>query len=128
VQASVPHGIHPNLMFRIAVREIESWLLANRFDFAQYLGVPVARLPERPELEQHRKEIVIGLARRSHKRLIRDDLLPAPSGTSRIGPNYVGRLTEFAANMWDIDDAATRSNSLQRAIAALARFQPVVTN
>ena len=36
---------HPNLLFRIAVRSVESWLLADRTSFASYLGVQRNSIP-----------------------------------------------------------------------------------
>ena len=36
---------HPNLMLRVAVREVESWLLAGRLNLAQYLYVAEKWIP-----------------------------------------------------------------------------------
>src|SRR5665213_1999972 len=36
--ADYPSRKHPNLLFCVAVREIESWLLADRAGFARFLG------------------------------------------------------------------------------------------
>lgn len=40
---SVPK--HSNLLFRIAVREVESWLLADRAGFAKFLGIKKDLIP-----------------------------------------------------------------------------------
>jgi hypothetical protein len=113
-------------MFRVAEREIESWLLANRHSFATFLDVPVARIPERPDLEIDPKNRVVQLARMSRSRRIREDMVPEPGSGRNIGPDYVGRLIEFAVNTWDIDDAAGRSFSLRRAVTALSAYHPVL--
>lgn len=36
---------HPNLIFRVAVIEVEAWLLAHREAFAQFLGIPANLIP-----------------------------------------------------------------------------------
>ena len=36
---------------RIAVRELESWLLADRVGFADFFDAPIALLPEEPDKE-----------------------------------------------------------------------------
>ena len=40
----------PNgLLFRVIIREIESWLMADRKSFSDFTGVPLTRLPAYPE-------------------------------------------------------------------------------
>lgn len=114
---------HENLLFRVAVREVESWLLAHRTAIARFLGVPRERIPLTPEGSSHPKADMIGLARRSGKNKIREDIVPI--GTSRQGRNYNGRLIEFVENDWDVDEAVANSDSLQRFCHALATFNPV---
>ena len=42
---------HPNrkMLFRVVVREVESWLLADREGIADFLSVPLNRIPNDPE-------------------------------------------------------------------------------
>ena len=40
---------HPNLMFRVAVREVESWLLADGESLAKYPNVRVNQMPRTPD-------------------------------------------------------------------------------
>jgi hypothetical protein len=44
IQEWLPRGRHANLVLRIAVRMVESWLLADREGFAKFLGVPLNRI------------------------------------------------------------------------------------
>lgn len=37
------------LIFRIAVREIETWVMADRSGFSDFSGIPSARVPRQPE-------------------------------------------------------------------------------
>ncbi len=121
----LPHGQHDNLILRIAVREIESWLLADLERFAHFLGVRSDRIPQWPDSETDPKGLVVDLARRSRKRDIREDLVPAPESTSKVGRNYVGQLIRFVASDWQVDEAVCRrSPSLSKARAAVQRFSP----
>jgi len=115
---------HSNLIFRVAVREVEAWILGDRVGLAKYLGVSWTRVPRDVESIVNPKETLIGLARRSRKRDIREDIVPATGSTARIGPNYNGRLGSFVRTQWDIATAQLSSNSLDRTVTALSSFQP----
>jgi hypothetical protein len=114
---------HDNLIFRIAVREVESWILADKEGFADFLGISAARIPENPDGLADPKRTLMNLAAGSRKRKIREDIVPV-SDNARIGPNYNGRLMEFVLGNWDIERASNRSDSLRRAIRHLERFRP----
>jgi hypothetical protein len=121
----LPHGPHSNLILRIAVREIESWLLADAKRFADFLGVRPEQIPEWPDTEPDPKKLVVELARRSRKRSIREDLVPPPGSISKVGRNYVGQLMRFVSTDWQADEVVCRrSPSLNKALAALRRFSP----
>jgi hypothetical protein len=123
----LPHGQHSNLVLRIAVTEIESWLLADAARFADFLGVRADRLPEWPDMTPDPKAFTVSLAQRSRRRSIREDIVPASGTTAQVGRNYVGRLMEFATISWQIDKAACRhSPSLNKAMTAVQSFSPKV--
>ncbi len=113
-----------NFMFRIAVRSIESWLMADRKNFADFLGISIQHLPLNPEDEINPKRLLIELAKRSRKREIREDMVPKPKSTANIGPNYTPRLSVFVREQWEIESAQKHSRSLQKAILALRNFNP----
>lgn len=126
IQEWLPHGAHANLVLRIAVRMVESWLLADRETFAKFLGVPPSRLPTQPDLVDHPKNTVIQIARRSRYKSIRDDLTPLAGSTRRVGPNYVGQMTRFVLEQWQVKRAAEHSPSLAHALRAIENFSPVL--
>src|SRR6266852_4425099 len=64
------------MCLRIAVRAIESWLLADRQRMAHFLRVPIARISGDPDGVDNPKLEVVNLARRSRKRDIRVDMVP----------------------------------------------------
>src|SRR4051812_30220232 len=45
----LPHGRHPQLMLRLAVRMLESWLLAHHDALAKFLEISVAKIPSVPD-------------------------------------------------------------------------------
>lgn len=112
----------PLMRMRVAVRAIESWLLADRDRLATFLAVSSRRVPANPDDEANPKEALVNLARRSRRRAIRDDIVPAPGSGRKVGPAYEARLIEFVLRTdgWRPRDAATRSESLRRCLAALA--------
>lgn len=115
---------HHNLLIRVAVHEAEAWVLADRDNLANFLGINVATLPEDVEALPNPKEVLIQLARRSQKKQLRDDLCPSPHSTSKIGPNYNARLGSFVSQSWNPAVARLRSRSLDRAINCLNGFRP----
>jgi hypothetical protein len=126
IQTWLPTGLHSQLVLRVAVRTIESWLLADQKAFADFLGVSIhhASFPRDPEALDHPKQVVVNLARRSRFRQLREDLVPAPNSTSHVGKNYVGRLTQFVLNEWQAERARAHAPSLERAFRALQKFTP----
>jgi hypothetical protein len=122
IKTWLPKGAYRNLAVRIAIRKIESWLLADREAFAAFAGVPLARVPLQPDLDVDPKARVVALARRSRYRNIREGIVPSRGSTSRVGKNYSGQLTQFVLEHWRIDWARRNSPSLDRAVIALQRF------
>lgn len=110
------------LLFNVAVREIESWLLADRIGFAKFLGVPPIKLPAQPEAVMQPKETLMSIVRRSRSRRLAAELVPAAGSAARIGPLYNERLCRFALSDWDIGAAAVASPSLQRMRSRLEQF------
>jgi hypothetical protein len=121
VQKWVPQP-SPYLCLRVAVYEVEAWLLADSHNLANFLGVPQSRIPHAPEQLGDPKKEMVNLASQSRKRDIRRDMVPAPGAGQQVGAAYSARLIEFVEKYWDIHQAASRSPSLQRAIDCLTRL------
>lgn len=115
---------HPNLLFRVAVREVESWLLADRVNLARYLGVPEGRMPLDVETLNDPKATLVNMARKSRFRVIRDSIVPRRGSTATQGPDYNNCLSEFVTQNWDVHSAAGRARSLSRTLDRLAAFRP----
>jgi hypothetical protein len=112
-----------HLCFRVAIRAVESWLLADRESIAKFLSVSPARVPTNPELESNPKAKMVDLAARSKRRSIREDMVPRPSSGRPVGPAYTSRLIEFVqSKLWRPAIAAESSQSLQRCRTHLQRL------
>jgi len=115
----------PRMCFRIAVRAVETWLLADRQRFAQFLSIPVSRIPPVLEAVDDPKLLLVNLARHSRKRAMREDMVPRQRSGRKVGPAYASRLMEFAENTTigrRPDVAAAESDSLQRCLHCLYRL------
>lgn len=125
IKKLIHRDVQPNLLYRFATMEVESWVMAHRECFAKFLSVSAKKIPPRPEEIPRPKEFLIDLARQSRKRRLREDLSPAPGATSKVGPDYNGRLCEFVRNHWRAEIAAENSPSLARTLKRLREFNPV---
>jgi hypothetical protein len=91
---------HPNLLFRIAVKEVEAWVLADRERFAKFLGIKVQLIPVNVDLIPDPKTVLINLVRKSKNREIRDAIIPRTGSTAKVGPDYNNKLADFVINHW----------------------------
>jgi len=119
VHRVLPHP-SPSMRFRVAVRSIEAWLLADRAGFARFFGVRQAELPLAPESESNPKGVVVNLARRSRKRHVLGGVPPRAGSGRSTGDLYSSLLIEFVAKQWDLEVARRNSVSLDRALLRLA--------
>lgn len=109
-------------LFRICVREIEAWLLADRVAMAEFLDINPVKVPPAPELLPDPKAKLISLAQRAPRR-IRIGITPI--GRATIGPDYNELLQTFVADCWSSERASQCAPSLARArnrINELARI------
>ena len=120
----LPHP-SPYMNFRVAVRKIEAWLLADRERVANFLGVSVSKVPENPDGLDDPKQAMVSLASRSRRRDIRQDMVPRPESGRQVGPAYASRLIEFVNDplrSWRPALAAENSDSLRRFLSSLRRI------
>ncbi len=117
--------VSPNMIFRVAVMEVEAWVLAHREEFSNFLGIPTIRIPNDVDTIENPKEFLVNLARKSRIRRLRDDLVPRDGSTASIGPDYNNRLSGFINDIWDVKVAINHSDSLNRVFLKLQNFEPV---
>ena len=113
------------MRFRVVVRQIEAWLLADGERFAVFFSVPEHRVPMAPDTLPNAKTQLLRVIAHSTKRAIRDDMLPRPRSGRQVGPAYTSRLIEFVTNEnagWRAGEAELRSPSLARCRQRLAEL------
>lgn len=113
----------PFMQFRIVVRAVEAWLLADREAAASYLGVPPVRIPVDPESLDDPKETLVAIARRSRRREIREGLVPRPGSGRRVGPTYTSHMIAYAQSAWRPEVAEQSADSLRRFRLRLTALQ-----
>lgn len=110
------------MVFRVIVREVEAWLMADAEALARFLSVPEGRVPRDPEALLDPKETLVNLARRSRRRAITDDMVPRPTSGRPIGPAYTSRMVEFVDESWRPRVAAGRSPGLDRCLTRMTEL------
>jgi hypothetical protein len=120
----LPVPRHHNLLFRVAIREVESWLLAHRKAFAGFLGIKEGLIPQDVDCINDPKSLLVNLASRSPKRELKKSIVPPIGSTRKQGPDYNGRLIHFVETTWRASVAKDNSPSLTRTIRAITGFEP----
>lgn len=118
----LPHPKHDRLLFRVAVREVESWLLAHRIAFSEFFEISKANIPLDPDSLADAKQELMRLARKSKSRVIREGVAPRQNSTAQQGPDYNALLIPFIDSEWNCVSAAKNSPSLMRTMARIAEL------
>ncbi len=101
------------MLFRVAVREVEAWVLADRERFAEFSGAEVSEVPPAPEDLLDPKLELLNLIRRRAPRQLREEM--TSSQGRGAGAGYNPRLIEFVRTVWSPAQAAKKAPSLERA-------------
>lgn len=112
---------HPEFFLRVAVMEVESWVLADREGVSSFLSIPIEKIPHDTDALSHPKEFLVSLARGSRKKSLREAIVPRGS-TSTVGPEYNVTLAGFVRDRWNVKVACSASMSLRRAVACLRNW------
>ena len=116
IQSWVKAPLNPGFFLRVAVMEIESWVMADRSALAEFLSIPDGRIPSSPDDIPNPKEFLVDLAR-GCKKSLRDQLVPPRrAATARVGPEYNSCLSQFVRDDWNLERAAAASPSLKRTL------------
>lgn len=118
----LPNPLHPNLIFRIAVKEVEAWLLADNINFARFLGIGKDLFPKNVDDIRDPKNFLISITLKSRNTELKKDLIPPLNSDRKVGPNYNGKLIEFVMNKWDPKNAQKHSISLAKTIKKIKYF------
>lgn len=125
--------INPNLIFRIACDEAETWLMADKQGFSKFLGIHESLLPEIKKLDFRNVEnIELHFPYKPSLFLIRE-LVPASSHKNLVeqltprkgakkGPEYNSAMLPFIEHHWNIDAAMLNSYILRKAVQRINEF------
>lgn len=111
-----------NLLLRIAVRQVESWLLADRQAIASHFAVPKTAIPHTPDSLDNPKRALVACLQRSRRREVRERMTPRPDSGAVVGPEYPSGIEAFVEQSWSVARAAEGSPSLARCVAAMERL------
>lgn len=101
-------------LVRVAVREMEAWLLASRAELARFLRISLARIPTHSDQVVDPKERLINLARQSSSSKLREMMVPRIGTSAQVGVGYVDAVSNFLNGYWDSDAAAEVSPSFRK--------------
>lgn len=124
VQDWLDKPLNPNLIFRVAVREVEAWILGDRENFSSFLGISADLVPFAPETLADPKRTLVQLASRTRKADIRHRLVPRQNMTATQGPEYNSCLTEFVASVWSPSASSLVCPSLAKCRKRIDEFLP----
>lgn len=110
------------MLFRVAVREVEAWLLADLAGFSAFAGIPASKISRAPETLADPKQTLIKLMRRSRNKRLAAEIVPAQGSRMSIGPMYNERLSGFVRESWNVDAAMELAPSLKRTLDRLHTF------
>lgn len=119
---------HPHLLLRVAVREVESWLLGDPAGLIKFLGLRKPFGFRDPEQLSDPKQELLKLALRSPRRAMREAMAWKDTSSGRLfqGPDYNATLAKFVLGQWNIEVARKACRSLDRLFLALERTEAEV--
>ena len=111
------------MIFRVAVREIESWILADINGFYNYFTIPKQKLSSNPDkLNKPKQHLVNIIDQYCKKRTYKENIIPYKNSNAIVGPGYNSEMIKFIHNSWNVERARKNSESLNRCIMALKAF------
>jgi len=127
-------SVNPDLIFRIAYGEAESWLMADIEGFSGFLQISREHIPDVRNIDRRNPENVepifpykpsLYLMRELAQHSIDNDLKRklTPRKLAKKGPEYNSAIIPFIRYHWNIEAAARNSYSLRKAVRRIDEFR-----
>ncbi len=110
-----------HLLFRIAVREIESWVLADTENIARFFGIKEKAFPDDTDTLPDPKNFLIQRAKDSKRKAVKG-IIPR-NDSAVIGLEYNSLLCQFVQKSWEVENAVRHSPSLNRTVERLKGWE-----
>jgi len=120
IKSWIQYPISPNMLLRVAVRSIESWVLADRKSFSSYFETPITSIPLDTDDIYKPKLHLLNVITKSKNKEAKLAILPGKKSNALVGELYNDSLCKFVVSKWNPIEASKSSDSLKRAIAAIA--------
>ena len=129
IQCWVGDSLNPGFFLRVAVMEVESWVMADQSAISEFLKIPIKDIPSNTDNIPQPKEFLLSLAWKSKPTTLRKDLVIRKGRQPlKRGPGYNERLSEFVRDYWNLNRAASVSPSLKRTIERLQKAESIPYN
>lgn len=115
-----PIELPKQVVFRVAIREVESWIMADRDAWAEHVEIPADNFSAAPDELPDPKLHLLNVIRKKGRKRYHKEMLPI--GIASIGPGYNDVLCEFVRQHWSPVRAGKNSPSLKRAIKAFRKI------
>ncbi|GHV35250.1 hypothetical protein FACS1894187_07550 [Synergistales bacterium] len=112
--------IPPKMFFRVAVHEVEAWLMADHEAMRALLGGQ-PKLPTNPDSLEDPKMELLNLLKRTRK-YVRDNVVRVSGSELSQGLEYNAVLGKWVDETWSPERAAQKSDSLGRALRRLQAY------
>ena len=114
------YGTHQSLIIRVAVCEIESWVIADCKRIAKLINAKSDDITKTPDDLADPKNYFLEAVQATAPADMRNDLIPRNYNRyPRIGPAYNIQMCKFVEQRWRPHVAMKRSDSLARAVTAI---------
>lgn len=107
------------MCYRIAVRSVECWLLADVEGFSTFFKVAPRHIADDPEALASPKAALLSALAQGSKDIRQAAVRVTPDGSNKPGPEYNATLAAFVASAWRPGLAQKSAPSLRKARARI---------
>lgn len=124
-RSTISKHFSSSFVFRIAVTEAESWLMADADGFSNFLGAEKSSILARQDWTKiDAKEALLDAVQRLGKKTLKEQLLPRHDSRANVGLEYNSALGQFVRGEWSPERARQNSDSLESMIKRISQAVP----